>query len=223
MKQFFTFFFAALAFVACSSDEPEIKKPNGKLDPSAFVRIEAQQGIKSRSKESTDDYSALDIARFGLAMEYRSEWENTEKVKEYQRQKTFENQRDTIGENPALLMFGTDIIDSEGHFHKNFLFARDVVIFGVRYKGQLTTYGDQHCIEEDRDVDQSLAYLIGKQGVKDTIAYIPNAVMREAQVKIEKAFNDSNYTEVYKLFNETFRFRPITGKKWRELKAQGLN
>jgi hypothetical protein len=47
--------------------------------------------------------------------------------------------------------------------------------------------------------------------------------MREAQGKIEKAFNDSNYTEVYRLFHETFRFRPITGQKWRELKAQGLN
>ena len=47
--------------------------------------------------------------------------------------------------------------------------------------------------------------------------------MREAQIKIEKAFADSNYTEVYKLFNEAFRFKPITAKKWRELKAKGLN
>lgn len=216
------FLFAALAFAACSSDEPEIKKPNGKLDPSAFIRIEAQKGIKSRSKESMDDYSALDIARFGMAMEYRSEWSWLEKVKEYQGQKTFGEQRDTIGESPALLMFGTDIIDSEGRFHKTFLHARDVVIFGVRYKGKLTTYGDRHSYQEE-DLDNSLGVLIGKQGVKDTIAYIPNAVMREAQGKIEKAFNDSNYTEVYRLFHETFRFRPITGKKWRELKAQGLN
>ena len=65
--------------------------------------------------------------------------------------------------------------------------------------------------------------LIGKQGVKDTIAYIPNSVMREAQGRIEKAYNEGNYTEVYKLFNETFRFRPITGKKWRELKEKDLN
>ena len=216
------FLFAALAFAACSSDEPEIKKPNGKLDPSAFIRIEAQKGIKSRSKESMDDYSALDIARFGMAMEYRSEWSWLEKVKEYQGQKTFGEQRDTIGESPALLMFGTDIIDSEGRFHKTFLHARDVVIFGVRYKGKLTTYGDRHSYQEE-DLDNSLGVLIGKQGVKDTIAYIPNAVMREAQGKIEKAFNDSNYTEVYRLFHETFRFRPSTGKKWRELKAQGLN
>lgn len=222
MKKLVCILLAAVAFTACSSDEPEIKKPNGKLDPSAFVRIEAQKGIKSRAKESTDDYSALDIAKYGMAMEYRSEWRWLEKVKEYQGQKTFGEQRDTVGESPALLMFGTDIIDSEGRFHKTFLYARDVVIFGLRYRGKLTTYGDRRSYNEN-DPDNSLGLLIGQLGVKDTIAYIPNAVMREAQGKIEKAFNDSNYTEVYRLFHETFRFRPITGQKWRELKAQGLN
>lgn len=220
MKKFIYILFAAVAFTACSSDEPApINK--GRLDPSAFVRIEAQKGVKSRSKESTDDYSALDIARFGMAMEFHTEWKGLEKIKELQLQKTFLNQRDTLSANPALLMFGTDIIDSEGRFNKSFLFARDVVIFGLRYQGKLTTYGDRQA--EDDDPEKDLGMLIGKYGVKDTIAYIPNAVMREAQGRIEKAFNEGNYTEVYKLFNETFRFRPITGKKWRELKAQGLN
>ena len=220
MKKLLYFLFAIVAFVACSSDEPApINK--GRLDPSAFVRIEAQKGVKSRAKESTDDYSALDIARFGMAMEYRSEWSGLEKVKEYQSQKTFLNQRDTISDSPALLMFGTDIINSSGRFNKSFLFARDVVIFGKRYQGKLTTYGDRQSYGDD--FENSLGYLIGKQGVKDTIAYIPNAVMREAQGRIEKAYNEGNYTEVYKLFHETFRFRPITGRKWRELKAQGLN
>ena len=220
MKKIIYILFAIVAFVACSNDEPApIDK--GRLDPSAFVRIEAQKGVKSRSKESTDDYTALDIARFGMAMEYRSEWSGLEKVKEYQSQKTFLNQRDTISDSPALLMFGTDIINSSGRFNKSFLFARDVVIFGLRYQGKLTTYGDRQA--EDDDPEKDLGMLIGKYGVKDTIAYIPNAVMREAQGKVEKAFNDGNYTEVYKLFHETFRFRPITGRKWRELKAQGLN
>lgn len=220
MKKFIYILFAAVAFTACSSDEPApINK--GRLDPSAFVRIEAQKGVKSRSKESTDDYTALDIARFGMAMEFYSEWHGTERVKEFQAQKTFLDQRDTISESPALLMFGTDIINSEGRFSKDFLFARDVVIFGLRYQGKLTTYGDRQSYGDD--FENSLGYLIGKQGVKDTIAYIPNSVMREAQGRIEKAYNEGNYTEVYRLFHETFRFRPITGKKWRELKAQGLN
>ena len=220
MKKLVYILLAAVAFTACSSDEPApINK--GRLDPNAFVRIEAQKGVKSRAKESTDDYSALDIARFGMAMEYRSEWSGLEKVKEYQSQKTFLNQRDTISDSPALLMFGTDIINSEGRFNKSFLFARDVVIFGLRYQGKLTTYGDRQA--EDDDPEKDLGMLIGKQGVKDTIAYIPNSVMREAQGRIEKAYNEGNYSEVYKLFHETFRFRPITGRKWRELKAQGLN
>ena len=220
MKKFSYILFAIVAFVACSSDEPApINK--GRLDPNAFVRIEGAQDVKSRSAESTDDYSALDIARFGMAMEFYSEWHGTERVKEFQAQKTFLDQRDTISESPALLMFGTDIINSEGRFSKDFLFARDVVIFGLRYQGKLTTYGDRQSYGDD--FENSLGYLIGKQGVKDTIAYIPNSVMREAQGRIEKAYNEGNYTEVYRLFHETFRFRPITGKKWRELKAQGLN
>lgn len=220
MKKFIYILFAAVAFTACNNDEPTpIDK--GRLDPSAFVRIEAQKGVKSRSKESTDDYSALDIARFGMAMEFHTEWKGLEKIKELQLQKTFLNQRDTLSANPALLMFGTDIIDSEGRFNKSFLFARDVVIFGKRYQGKLTTYGDRQSYGDD--FENSLGYLIGKQGTKDTIAYIPNSVMREAQGRIEKAYNEGNYTEVYKLFHETFRFRPITGRKWRELKAQGLN
>lgn len=221
MKKFFYLILAAVAFTACNNDEP-VPVNKGKLDPNAFIRIEAQKGVKSRSKESSGDYSALDIARFGMAMEFYTEWKGLEKIKEYQSQKTFLNQRDTLSANPALLMFGTDIIDSEGRFNKSFLFARDVVIFGVRYKGKLTTYGDRHSYQEE-DPDNSLDLLIAKHGIKDTIAYIPNAVMREAQGRIEKAYNEGNYTEVYKLFHETFRFKPITGKKWRELKAQGLN
>lgn len=221
MKQFFTFFFVALAFTACSSDEPApINK--GRLDPNAFVRIEAQKGVKSRSAESTDDYTALDIAKYGTTMGFYSEWNGTDKVKEQQLNKAFMMQRDTVSENPALLMFGTDIISDRGTLHKTFLYARDVVITAMRYKGRLTTYNDQHSYDIN-DYPNSLAAAIQKEGVGDTIAYLPTSVMREAQVKIEKAFADSNYTEVYKLFNEAFRFKPITGKKWRELKAQGLN
>lgn len=220
MKKFI-FFFAALALAACSSDEPApINK--GKLDPNAFVRIEAQKGVKSRSAESTDDYSALDIAKYGATMQFYTEWRGTTKVKEEQSNKGFMMQRDTTSENPALLMFGTDIIGTYGEFQKDFLYARDIVITAVRYKGRLTTYNDQHSYDPN-DYPNSLAAAIQKEGVGDTIAYLPTSVMREAQIKIEKAFADSNYTEVYKLFNEAFRFKPITAKKWKELKAQGLN
>jgi len=44
----------------------------------------------------------------------------------------------------------------------------------------------------------------------DTIGYIPQSVIDSARISIESAFADSNYVEVYKLFNEAFTFRPIT-------------
>lgn len=223
MKKFIYILLSAVAFTACSNDDPSIKKPIGRLDPNAFVRIEAERDVKSRSAESSNDYTALDIARYGATMQFYSEWDGTDKVKEQRLEKGFAMQRDTTSERPALLMFGTDIISDHGTLHKTFLYARDVVITAVRYKGRLTTYNDRTYYNPNDDYKNSLAHAIQKEGVVDTIAYLPAAVMREAQVKIEKAFSDSNYTEVYKLFNEAFRFKPITAKKWKELKAQGLN
>lgn len=44
----------------------------------------------------------------------------------------------------------------------------------------------------------------------DTIAHIPQTVINNARVLIEAAYNDENYTEVYRLFNEAFTFLPIS-------------
>lgn len=52
----------------------------------------------------------------------------------------------------------------------------------------------------------------GSLGVPhDTIAYIPNAVVREARTKIAAAFAAENYAECYRLFDEAYIFVPTTG------------
>lgn len=43
----------------------------------------------------------------------------------------------------------------------------------------------------------------------DTIAYVPDAVINTARPLIEAAYEDENYTEVYRLFDEAFVFYPI--------------
>ena len=43
----------------------------------------------------------------------------------------------------------------------------------------------------------------------DTIAYVPDDVINSARPLIEAAYADSNYTEVYRLFNEAFTFLPV--------------
>ena len=45
---------------------------------------------------------------------------------------------------------------------------------------------------------------------RDTIAYVPNQVINDARIAIEKAFADENYTEMYELFNTAFTFLPIS-------------
>ena len=41
---------------------------------------------------------------------------------------------------------------------------------------------------------------------RDTIAYIPNNVMRTAESQIKIAYDAQDYEEVYRIFNEAFTF-----------------
>lgn len=106
------------------------------------------------------------------------------------------NQRDTV--NVRLLMWGTDIIDQFGKYTGEFIEGKDFVL----------------------RVDVNLT---ARPPVYDTIAYIPNSVITEARTKIQTAFADSNFVEVYRLFDVAFTFTPITGPEWRALRAAGQN
>lgn len=105
-------------------------------------------------------------------------------------------QRDTV--NVKLMMWGTDIIDQDGKYHPNFIEGKDFVF------------------RDDIDLGHY-------PPIYDTIAYIPNSVITEARGKIQTALADSNFVEVYRLFDVAFTFTPITGAEWRALKASGQN
>lgn len=57
---------------------------------------------------------------------------------------------------------------------------------------------------------------------RDTIAYIPNRILKSAQDAINTAYYADDFTTCYKLFEESMFFVPITGQRWRELKAAGV-
>lgn len=212
MKKFLFLIIAlmGISITACDpkNDLPEEKKEEkktiGKLDPSAFVRIEADKSVKVRATDDqyTEDgerlCTAFEVAKYGACLNPLG--------------KMFANQRDTISEHPALLMFGTDIITQEGKLLRAYLDTRDHVIVQFTLDGKPLTY-DENMAIRDREAIQRIK--------EDTIAYIPNSVMDEATQKIEAAYNDSNYAEVYRLFNEAFTFKPITAKQWKRLKALG--
>ncbi|MEG0807663.1 MAG: hypothetical protein RR410_04850 [Alistipes sp.] len=106
-----------------------------------------------------------------------------------------EAQRDFV--NERLLMWGDDIITAAtGELSNAFIAGEDIVL--------------RRIVNLEKDI-------------VDTIAYIPNSILRTAEVAIREAYAAKNYATVYKLFDTAFTFMPITGDEWRELKRQGLN
>lgn len=97
-----------------------------------------------------------------------------------------------------LLMAGTDVIDEFGKLNLWFIECKDILIEAWYDRGK----------PEFR---------------KDTIAYIPNAVIRAAEVKIKEAYANKDYKECYRLMDEAFTYTPITAAEWRALKAAGNN
>lgn len=96
--------------------------------------------------------------------------------------------------NNRLLMFGEDVIDRAHGLVPTFIECVDLVF--VRFEGEVIT---------------------------DTLAYIPNTTMRAAEAVIKKAYTEQDYNACYEIFDNAWRFVPITGVEWRALKAVGKN
>lgn len=105
--------------------------------------------------------------------------------------------KDTTSATPALLRWGTDIIyDTDGFGH----------------------YG----LQTDFINSYDLVICAGDFLKFDTIAYIPNANMTSAKSQILKALSESDTLAVYGIFRDAFKFTPITGPEYLELKRQNL-
>jgi len=97
-------------------------------------------------------------------------------------------------ENNRIKMWGEMIVERDGTLNDYFLKVRDFRI---------------------------LARLQGDEKEQRIIAYIPNKRMEEAEVSITKAYNEGNYEEVYRLFQELYTAIPTTTARWQALKAKG--
>ena len=97
-------------------------------------------------------------------------------------------------ENNRIKMWGEMIIEPDGTLSDYFLKVRDFRI---------------------------LARLQGDEKEQRIIAYIPNKRMEDAEATITKAYNEGNYDEVYRLFQELYTAIPTTTARWQALKAKG--
>ena len=168
---------AAVMFAGWEKNEPTPDK--GKLDPNAKILLRGVTAKQNTNAQNAHIYglTPLEVVQKAINIKWTSSWfSNTYWETPMKIARTF-SESDRDFETPALRMWGTDIIDQNGNFYKDFIYGYDVYTTGTN---------------------------------NDTIACVPDSVINKARPLIEAAYNDSNYTEVYRLFNEVFTFIPLT-------------
>lgn len=169
------------------------------LDPNAMISIKPASGAwnsPAQRVKSTDQHlSALEIVKQTNKLSFY----NVGLFGNQAVDRGFSQaQRDTISEIPALKMFGTDIINQKGEYTPEFIEGSDCVLVRIINPGM-------------------------HNEIIDTVAYIPNSVLRLAETQIKAAYAAQDNEEVYRIFNNAFTFIPITGTEWRALKANNEN
>ncbi|OJV39331.1 MAG: hypothetical protein BGO29_07530 [Bacteroidales bacterium 36-12] len=197
MKHLFYFLFAALLFAGCEK-EPVAKE--FKIDPMATINIKPAVNGWQKSpamRVSSDNplhLSALEIVK------QTTEISLLDSTGVLWGRSFIKEQRDTISEPPKLLMWATDVISLDGNlqigFLGNWIEAIDVIF---------------------------VHYNLDTPNLRDTIAYIPNSVLRNAETAIRDAYEAQDIEACYQLFNDAYTFTPITGAEWRALKANNQN
>lgn len=188
------FIILLLSIFLLASCVPE-EEPVFRLDPNATISIKPDPtAFQTTMLRSTKGYlSALEIVKQTTVMRFKNEVV----FGSSDATRGFSDaQRDTISETPCLKMWGTDIIDQFGNYTPEFIEGHDIVL--------------------ERWSNNSF------NSEKDTIGYIPNAVIFAAKDSIKAALLINDTESVYRIFNNAFTFRPITGAEWLALKMQNL-
>lgn len=178
---------------ACCEDEPETKK--FKIDMTSKVYIKPGKSTP-KSAQRVKSENPAHLSDLDIVRKGTSLGLFNDKLGSGIWRAGFAG-KDTISETPAFLRYASDILAVDGFDNPivipDFLYAYDCVI---------------EIFRNNNDID--------------TIAYIPNINMRTAETQILQALADKDTTAVYGIFNNAFKFLPITGAEYRELKKQNL-
>lgn len=110
--------------ISCDPDTPDVNK--GKLDPNAMILIKPAKGVQLRS--TVTGLTALEIVEQTMGMTFQSHYFSN---KYYEDIKILDrgfgdNQRDY--NLPALMMFSTDIIQTDGSYQRDFVYSTNVFL-----------------------------------------------------------------------------------------------
>lgn len=130
-------------------------------------------------------------------------------------------QRDTI--QGKLFWFGEDVI-TDGKI--GWVFEAFDIVFVARYVPEAERYINEWFSEPNSGTWEELNPGIDPfdyEQVLDTVAYIPNRLVRETRDLSKAALDRGDTLACMKVFDETLKYYPITGAEYRELQARGEN
>ena len=179
MKKIILFLFAIALFASC--DRGDTPDNKGQIDPNAMILIRPAAGVRAQ----IGGLSALEVVEQGATMKWQSYYASNQRneVPQVAIRGFADFQR--CFDTPALKMAGFDIINP-------YLAADGSVISHELMRDFLFAFS---------------VYITDVNN--DTIAHVPDAVISAARPLITAAYNDNNFTEVYRLFDEAFTFLPI--------------
>lgn len=210
MKKLFLLIFAVTTalFISCSKDDNK-----SSYDPFRPVPIRAAAGTRAYIQGNLLSGKQVVQQTWGMKGMY------PDGTPTQGGGKTFtEVMRDTI--NPALKLLVKDVIgmspDRKSHkLGDVFLTLRDVVFTrGLHVEGKDTVFCGYA-----KDYSGTILY----PNVTDTVAYVPNSQLIAAEPLVRAAFEKGEYNECYRILEKAYTFIPITGGKWRKLKAENKN
>lgn len=209
MKNLLIVFLLSLAMLAsCKVD----KKPS--FDPATKVALNGQLSLQSVAGKAKPEapYSLETIARYALDIGVYSDGAPAPKMRGIMKHDLASN-KIYIGDMHDVVRVIDGKAELGGFVTTN---IHDVTLRAAPRKDAPDTWIDAYEFWDLEGFKNDMSLTLAR----DTIGYVPNRVIRDAESKIKTAFEAGDYEECMRLFEQAYIFIPITGEEWRALKAK---
>lgn len=209
---------ALFTFISCKKEPSEPKL----FDSDASIKIPVEEKMRALKSDSDSAARAQFIFEYGFDIiytdyTYMKYWGGDEPtpgtIHDLSTSRIYYNSRDTI--NQKFIFLGIFVVDMNSGASNpkprpgSFPLSEDMVL--------------RAAIGEDGKYIHPRDYWFEPVLRYDTIAYIPNATLREGEAIVKKAMAEEDYETCYKMFDTHYKFIPITGPEYMELVRQGKN
>lgn len=181
------------------------------LDPSASIILNGQLALGKAIPEPPYSLETITKHAFELSVYFDNTYEPGYGAKGLNGH-DLKNNKIRVGELNEVVTKDKNGNPQLGYFTTSGMC--DMVLLAARAKNDKTNEVLDRWVEVDKKPIDHFS------DVRDTIGYIPNRVVDQAEAAIHTAFEAEDYDECMRLFEQAYIFIPITGAEWRALKAK---